>query len=226
MMDRRDIRRPLCSRCTQLHRCVPAELQLNALSRFEGSVIQLPLLRKGEALVRPHETHVGYYALRCGMLKSLWRSANGAERIDSLYLPGAVFASNQQYEMAYAGMYVALTNCTICRIPKDVLTKSLLGRQAALAAYTLGYEYDFLLQVALREPSQRVALMLLRMAHAWQTRRFDVPIDSGDIASYLSIRPDEFREGLLELIAYSWIWKNGDEVEIRDTRAMRRYVEA
>ena len=212
-----------CSDCPQQPHCVPAELTGAALSAFERVMVPLPTLRQGETLVETGDPFDALFAVKAGALKSVYGGGYDGEVITGFSLPGTVIGLAERGLSHWRSTHVALEDAWVCRIPLQALNGGLEPRLIELASERLGEQYAEHLRMAHGGASQRLAMLLVRLSAARDSRSFVLPMSDVDLASYLGIGGADLDGAFQLLSACGWIAKRGREIDIRDPSGLERY---
>lgn len=221
-------RRILCSDCVQRPVCLPAVLDDQALSRFEVTIEQPGPMHAGQVLARAGTPARAIYALQCGAIKTLNRDVRGLEQVVAFHVPGTVLGLTDEPNAVWSCTHVALEETWVCRIPRQVLDKTLQRRLAELTRANLQREYEFQLKLADRSATQRLASFLLKLLQIYKKpgktspRNFRLPMSRLDMASYLGLTQAALRQGFSELDVGGWVKAQGRNVEIRDPAGLQR----
>lgn len=218
-----------CHSCWQHHRCLPAELTGAALAAFERSVIAINPLPAGQTLVKAGTPIEALYALRRGALKSSYRHTDGDNQLLEFHFPGSVLGITEDARPVWGSTYTALVDSWVCHIPLHVLDHGLQRRMARLVSARLRHLYAFRASLAQRSPSQRLAMLLIRLGERLQSddasvTRFRLPMTHSDLARYLDMRADSLSRSFRNLSLCGWITRRGrDEIVILDLAGLRRF---
>lgn len=220
-----------CHVCFFKPHCLPAELDGEPLAHFERSVWrQRRPLRAGQVLVRQGDTMDSLYALRVGSVKAYIDEASGMERVVGFRFPGAILGLAEPEQERWLRTFVALEDTWVCRIPLHSLDDTLRRQLVRLMSRCLRQEYDSHLTLAFKSGTRKVASFLLEIsanfsARGLSARRFHLPMNYMDVASYLGMRHESVSRTLSKLQESGLLEKNGKYIHLKDFEGLQHVRE-
>lgn len=217
-----------CHACAFKPDCLPAELDGDALARFENRVWRSSrAIRGGEILVRQGDTIDALYALRVGSMKAVFDEVNGTERVLAFRYPGAIIGLAEPYQKVWSRSFSALENTWVCRIPLTAIDDALQYQLIRLMSACLRGEYQAHLTLALTSSARRVIAFLLDMSATFSALgqsavRLRLPMTYLDIASYLGMRHESLSRTLAQLETQGLIQKRGKVIQLNDLERLGR----
>ena len=217
-----------CHSCAFKPRCLPAELEDQALENFERAVSRSTRpLKKGEVLVRQDDILHTLHALRVGSLKAAIQTPDGSERVVAFRFPGQVIGLAEAGVERWARTIVALEDSWLCRIPVEILDDdSLQAQLVTLISDHLRHEYECHLALASKTATGRLVTFLLDISENQRRRglapdRFTLPMSLIDIASYLGMRHESVCRALSDLQHRGLIDHQGKRFVIPNLEALK-----
>ena len=161
-----------CRSCAFKPRCLPAELEGEALEHFERAVSRSTRpLKKGQVLMRQGDALHALHALRVGALKAVIQAPDASERVVAFRLPGQVIGLAEAGADRWARTLMALEDSWLCHVPRESLDMDGLGPQLLrLISARLRREYQSHLALASMTAAGRVANFLLDISESQRRR--------------------------------------------------------
>lgn len=173
------------------------------------------------------------YAVRAGMLKTVFTSSNGRDKVVGFHVPGELVGLESLGSDSYLVSAVALADTSLCEIPADVL-KSRASDIAALQqrlieAYgeSARRERELMAMLVLMSAEERVSAFLLEISRrlapmACAESEFLLRMTRADIGSYLGVQLETVSRVLTRLSSAGIIAVRARHVAILDRAELQR----
>ncbi len=221
----------VCATCSLASLCLCSSLPERERRRLSDNVRLAWPMRAGEHVFRAQDAFDALFAVRSGWLKTYARRVDGDERVLGFHLPGDVLG----LEAIDAGQHdvsvVALTDCRVCRIPYDAVTRSasqspeMQQHLVRLLSRRLS-ERDCWLICDNLSADSRVAgfladLVARRHRRGLDAEAFRLPMSRADIGSYLNLAHETVSRSLTRLEKNELVEVRRRKIRVLDPPGLR-----
>lgn len=162
--------------------------------------IPLVLYQKGSYICKEGECAGDFFIVVAGAVKTFRVMESGDEIIYGFYLSGDWFTLEDLSCSNYCANSIALSTCSIKRVPKKLLNSSLFSKEARQEFYSRlssriwerKSHYQYICRMSARE---RLGVFINSLAKRYSdmgfsSREFNLPMTRVDIANYLGLTPE------------------------------------
>ncbi|HKK04570.1 MAG TPA: helix-turn-helix domain-containing protein [Gammaproteobacteria bacterium] len=222
-----------CTGCHVRHLCLPAKLEADEISRFNGALRRRGPFNRGDVVYSPGEPLAALYIVQVGSLKSVGVTGHGAEYITRFHLPGDLVGADAIDAAVHHWSAIALERTWLCAVPFEqieALAREIpaLGRALTRAlSCELMSDEGALMTLGKLSAEQRVIWFLNELHDRLQARlgpsdQIQLPMSRADIASYLGMTTETVCRLLAQLQMEGVIQFNNRSVRIQRRRNQAR----
>jgi CRP/FNR family transcriptional regulator len=207
-----------CSSCNAKNKCLPADLDADAMRELEAVAKARIRLRKGETLYRAGGPFAALYAIRSGSLKTVLLAEDGRDQVAGYHMPGEIVGLDGIANDAHECEAVALEDSEVCTLPFERMEQ--VARDNAAFQRNLHRHLSreiarqrmLMLLLGTMSAEQRLAAFLLDLSQRYQARgysssEFILRMTREEIGSYLGLKLETVsrllsrlqREGLIQV---------------------------
>ena len=207
-----------CSSCNVKNKCLPADLDPDAMRQLEAVAKGRIRLRKGETLYRAGGPFTALYAIRSGSLKTVLLAEDGRDQVAGYHMPGEIVGLDGIGNDLHECESIALEDSEVCALPFERVEE--VARDNAAFQHNLhrhlsreiGRQRTLMLLLGTMSAEQRLAAFLLDLSQRYQARgysssEFILRMTREEIGSYLGLKLETVsrllsrlqREGLIQV---------------------------
>jgi CRP/FNR family transcriptional regulator len=207
-----------CSSCNVKNKCLPADLDPDAMRQLEAVAKGRIRLRKGETLYRAGGPFTALYAIRSGSLKTVLLAEDGRDQVAGYHMPGEIVGLDGIGNDFHECESIALEDSEVCALPFERVEQ--VARDNAAFQHNLhrhlsreiGRQRTLMLLLGTMSAEQRLAAFLLDLSQRYQARgysssEFILRMTREEIGSYLGLKLETVsrllsrlqREGLIQV---------------------------
>ena len=211
-----------CSTCVFGAACAVHDVDKLALSELHFLVEHIGPFRAGSYIFRTGEPFKAIYAVRSGVVKTVYAGGAGREHIAGFHLPGEVIGLAAIHEKRFPCDAVAVDTAYLCRFEfrtLATLTTRLPQVQAELFRLLSKDIGSATVLAGDQAADERLAAFLLGLsrrlsARGLSARVFRLPMVRRDIANHLNLAPETVSRVLRRLHDQGWIRVVGRQIEL------------
>lgn len=211
-----------CSTCVFGAACAVHDVDKIALSELHFLVEHIGPFRAGSYIFRTGEPFKAIYAVRSGVVKTVYAGSAGREHVAGFHLPGEVIGLAAIYEKRFPCDAVAVDTAYLCRFEfrtLATLTTRLPQVQAELFRLLSKDIGSATVLAGDQAADERLAAFLLGLsrrlsARGLSARVFRLPMVRRDIANHLNLAPETVSRVLRRLHDQGWIRVVGRQIEL------------
>ena len=187
-----------CADCANLDFCPIRDTSKSLQSQLADKMQKGRTLQRDQQLFRAGDAARYVYFVRSGSFKQTVSTSDGVEQIVRFCLPGDVIGLENIADDSHSNCTVALETSSVCRLNRQQLQALCAGDQELqqklfdLVGKELVEQQTWMLQLAQRTASERLAAFLLRLSEQQAHRgfsgnEFNLSMSRQDIANYLAL---------------------------------------
>jgi CRP/FNR family transcriptional regulator len=215
--------------------CLPCELALPELERFDEVATARRRVARGAALYHAGERFESLYALRSGAFKTVCVSRQGAEKVTGFYLPGELLGLEAINDGRHGSTAVALEDSEVCILPFAAVERmaqqmpALQHQLLRLVSSDISRDQGLMLLLGSMTAEQRLAAFLLSLARrherlGFSGSRFVLRMTREEIGNYLGLTLETVSRLLSRFQREGLIAVKQREVEIRNAAGLRELI--
>ena len=220
-----------CTQCALKSRCLPQQLDGNALQQFDDIIRPSRALRQGSHCFIAGDEFQAIYVVRQGAVKTYSTTEDGEEQVTGFYLAGDFFGFDGIHTQRHTNSAKMLERSHLCEIPfeqLETLCRTLPNLQHyvfKLASHQILLEQKRMLLIGKRTADARVAFLVLdyiqRASQGQLQREWQLPMSRYDIANYLGLSVETVSRTLSRLHSQGIINLRGRSVLILSPERLR-----
>lgn len=220
-----------CPQCALRSRCLPQQLDSDALKRFDNIIRPGHALRQGTHCFLAGDSFHAIYVVRQGAVKTYSTTEDGEEQVTGFYLAGEFFGFDGINTQRHTNSAKTLERTHLCEIPFDALEQlcrtlpELQHYAFRLTSHQILLEQKRILLIGKRSADARIAFMLLdyiqRATHGQLQREIQLPMSRYDMANYLGLSVETVSRILSRLHSQNIIDLKGRSVRILAPERLR-----
>lgn len=225
-----------CQQCALRHRCLPQQLNADALRKFDLIVQRIRPMRQGAHCFGAGDPFRSIYVVRQGTIKTYSLTEEGDEQVTGFYLPGDFFGFDGIHTQRHTNSAKALDRVHLCEIPFEDLEQlcshspDLQHYAYRLASYQIVLEQKRMQLIGKRAAEARVAYLLLdyiqRATQGHLQGEILLPMSRYDIGNYLGLSVETVSRILTRMQTQGTIDLQGRRVKVRCLDNLRAQAHA
>jgi CRP/FNR family transcriptional regulator, anaerobic regulatory protein len=224
-----------CSSCNAKTKCLPADLDIEAMRQLEALAKSRIRLRKGETLYRAGGPFAALYAIRFGSLKTVLLAEDGRDQVAGYHMPGEIVGLDGIGNDAHECEAIALEDSEVCALPFERVEQ--VARDNAVFQHSLhrhlsreiGRQRTLMLLLGTMSAEQRLAAFLLDLSQRYQARgysssEFILRMTREEIGSYLGLKLETVSRVFSKFQEEGLIAVHQKNIRILDPKRLREAV--
>ena len=224
-----------CTGCAMRRICVPSDLNLSEIARFEEYIHAKRRIRPGQHLYRSGDPSGALYAIRSGFIKTSTVTDDGREQAIGFHMMGEVIGIDTICGGLHASEAIALEDTDVCEIPFASLENlshdmpKLQWKLYHMMSQEIQNERAAMLLLGTMRAEERVASFLLSLGRRYEARgfsalRFLLRMSRADIGSYLGLRLETVSRLFSKFQAEGLLRVDSKSVEILDPEGLKLVI--
>jgi CRP/FNR family transcriptional regulator, anaerobic regulatory protein len=224
-----------CSSCCLKGVCLPCDLAIPELDRFDQIASSRRRVTRGASLYHNGDGFDSLYAVRSGAFKTVGVSRQGDEKITGFHLPGELLGLDAISSGRHGYSAVALEDSEVCVLPFAQLERmatsmpALQHRLFRVLSGDISRDEGLLLLLGSMAAEQRLAAFLLSLARrhkriGYSDTHFTLRMTREEIGNYLGLTLETVSRLLSRFQREGLVAVHQRDIELRDAARLREIV--
>jgi CRP/FNR family transcriptional regulator, anaerobic regulatory protein len=224
-----------CSACCLKGVCLPCDLAIPELDRFDQIASSRRRVTRGASLYHNGEGFDSLYAVRSGAFKTVGVSRQGDEKITGFHLPGELLGLEAISSGRHGYSAVALEDSEVCVLPFAQLERMAMSMPALqhqlfrVLSGDISRDEGLMLLLGSMAAEQRLAAFLLSLARrhkrlGYSDTRFTLRMTREEIGNYLGLTLETVSRLLSRFQREALIAVHQRDIDLRNAARLREIV--